>query len=337
MVRIFDYSIPQDEVLSRCEDALEELGYEIDVYSPIDYHLVTNEKMVKIWFRRVYYILHLKVEDRISVYIYSEIRTFKRASEIGLMAGDLTKLEASENLSLRFQNEILDPISDEFEKRGFIFWDPDRRIRADDLEIKEIERERQKGRSILQNRKKKEKRIARNNKIQRYDVERDLARLEAIRESEHYISFFQDTSDVMEKHVPFSDWSLIRISRVLEENNDLLENALLEVLYQYRDYKGNGVMDWIVNPEGRVIHVDIQLETNPYTPDDELKHYISTAIRQMIFLPSQTISGYLSSSRKFYFSGSYHNLKYNFQRPRISGVYESYPPVETETIKDTFF
>lgn len=337
MVRIYDYSIPQDEVLSRCQNALMNLGYEIDTYSPLDYHFVTKEKIVKKLFRRAHYIIYVKAEDRITVYVYAEVRTFKRASEIGLMVGDLTELEASHNLSLSFQNKILDPITREFEKRGFTFWDSQQRNRADDIEIRAMENNRQKRRLILLSRKKKKERITRNKRIEQYVLERDLSRWEAVHEAEYYTNFLQDSTTSKGGSPLLNNWSLIRIGKTLVANDYHLEKVLREVLQEYRNYGGHGKIDWIIDPEGRVIYVDIQLDTTPYTPDDELKHYISSAVRRMIFPPTQQGSRYLGLSRTFDFSGNYHNLKYHFDRPRISALFENYPPIETETVTDTFF
>jgi len=328
---MYNYILPQDEVLPKCEDVLSKLGYEIDIYSPTDYHLVTKEKIVKTLFRRAHYILHLKVEDRITIYVYTETRTFKRASELGLLAGDLTELEASNNLNLHFQSEIFDPITSEFEKRGFTFWDKEEQNVADDLEIRKVEQKRIRQRSLLQNQKKKREQSARQKNIKQYNDERDLARIEAVRESEHFVNFIRDSS-------AFShDWSLIRISKILVKNDFLLERALREVLQTYRDYSGEGKIVWIVDPEGKVFQVEIQIDTNPYTPEDELKHYMSSAFRRMIFPPAQPVSTYLALSRGFFFSGKYNNLKYAFDRPRILAVYDTYPPLQIETVKDTFF
>lgn len=337
MVRMYNYSIPQNEVLPVCQQALSKLGYEVEIYAPLDNHLVTETRIVKKLLRRIHYVVYVKVEDRIAVYVYAETRTFKRASELGIMAGDLTQLEASENLVLGFQNEIFDPISVEFEDRGFKFWDASSASRRDDQEIRVAENRRERELLTQQKNTEKQERTQKQLQVTEYALQRDLARFEAVREAEHYVGILYDSVDHAGRFPRLEDWSLIEISKTVVMNDDNLRQALLTVLDEYRSYQGRGTIEWIVDPDGRIVHVQVHIDTSPYTPEMEISQTITSLFRRMVFLPSKPRFGYLVLTREFEFSGSYHNLKHHFGRPRILALLEDYPPVEKETVSDTLF
>ncbi len=331
MVRIYDYDIPQDEVLLQCQKALTELGYEIELYAPLDYHLVTRTATAKKLLRKVHYVVYVKVQDRITVYVYAEARTFKRASEMGIRVGELTELGTTRNLGVHFQAEIFDPITAEFERKGFVSWDPAEDNRLDDLDILASERRDLREQYEREELEKQKEKTEWEGRVGEYTTERDNSRYEAAIEAEHYVT-------VMKRELfPLKDWSLIDISKTVAENEDSLGKVLKGVLAELPSYSGKGRAQWVVRQDGRVVDASVSVDSSPHTPDDEISYGISNVFRRMIFLPTGPRFGYLILTLEFSFSGEYHNLKYRFKRPRISGLVEDFPLADEATIHDTFF
>ena len=337
MVKIYNYEVAQDEVLPLCQRALLELGYEIDTYAPLDYHIVTRPRTIKRFLQRAEYLLHVKIEDRISVYAYAETRRFRRGTEFGIKVDDLTELGPSSNLNLQFQNDIFAPITAEFRKIGFEFWDAAVGNREDDLEIKRAVRKSQEKSIAAENQKKLRERRERNQELESYTLERDMARLSAAEEAEHYLTFFEKAEVIEPQSELSAGWSLVEINKTVISNDETFGEILRDVLKEYRSYRGEGGIEWVVNPDGRVVDVQVVLRTSPTTPEVELEKRIATAYRSLIFKPRQERSGHLLLSRQFGFSGSLHNFTYNPKRPRILSLMPHYPPIMTPTVKDTFF
>lgn len=332
MVRMYDYDIPQDEVLPKCQEALIRLEYGIDLYAPLDHHLITEEFVIKKFLRKVHYVVHVKVEDRIAVYLYSEARTFKRASEMGIRAGELTEVGTTQNLGIRFQDEIFTPITKELEKRGFLIWDPIKDSQRDDREIR-YQGEEQRRRLAQHRRKATRERIDRETRSGEYSEERDVDRFDAVSEAEHYVMNLQDSPDTPK----LGGWSLINISKTVAANHNHLKSVMAEILDRYRSYSGHGEIMWIVEPDGRVQQVNVLIDSSPHTPDHEISNGISSTFRKMVFLPTGKRSGYLVLTMELEFSGSYHNLRYHFSRPRIAALLQQVPVPIEETVSDTFF
>lgn len=336
MVRIYDYSIPQDEVLALCESALSSLGYETETYAPLDHHLVTRVRTIKRGLRKAEYVVFVKVEDRITVYVYAETRVFRRASEVGLKAGELTELDAS-RLRLAFQETIFEPITREFLNRGFKSWTvPDDNLK-DDLEIREHEKRRLKKLADARRREAKVHQQTRIREREEVSLGRDRERWEAAREAQRYVTFFRDSLPGTGKPLDSKGWSLIEISRIVTAGDGRLREIFRDVVQSYPEYRGSGSMQWVINPDGRVVHAEVAFATSPFTPDDELENAISSRIRILFFPPAGPRSGYAVVSRDFELNGSYHNLNLTLHRPRFKDIMEHYPLVETETVIDTFF
>ena len=102
----------------------ENLGYKISTFDEVDNYFTTRLKVINRLFRPIYYTIFVTAQDRLTVAVYSEVRTFKRASGSGIASNsDQIMQDASNNLGDKFQNEIFNPILKAIESKGFARWD----------------------------------------------------------------------------------------------------------------------------------------------------------------------------------------------------------------------
>lgn len=336
MVRFYEYSIPQKDVLPQCQKALEALGYEVETYAPLDYHLITKMRTVRRGLRKIRYVVFVKVEDRIGVYVYAETRVFRRGTELGLMAGELTA-EEPRRLRLGFQKRIFGPITGEFSRKGFHHWSPQEDNLKDDREIRAREMERLKSVKGKMARKQRAELSRERETRDDYLTGRERARWLAVEEAEQFVRFVDDSLPAGDDTSFATGWSLVEISRRMVPKDRELEEAFLDVLGGYPDYGGSGRFRWVITPQGRVVDVRTELETSPGVPDDELIHAIDIHVRKLFFPPPDSRQTYAVLRREFRFHGNYHNLQVTFDRPELKGLLEHYPPLERETVVDTFF
>lgn len=329
MVRTYNYNITRDEALNQCQQALVHLGYEIEMIDVVDGHFLTGIRTVKRLFQPIEYVIFVSVEDRIDVIVYSEVRTFRRASQMGLSAGELVVQDASNNLGLRFQRAIFNPISREFARSGIKLWNPDKNNPVDDKEIRAYEEKRLKRLASIRKKSEARKRQARQLLLTNYSLERDETRYDAVLDAEHQISFYGDKA--------IRDWSIVEMNKVILAQDELLKGAVLDVMAKYQDYRGMGRIEWVVAPTGRVVDSRVSLTTSFNTPEDELQRILENQVRLWFFPPSVRQENYTQMMREVSFQGNRHNIKLALSRPRFIRMTDEFPVIQQELMRDTLF
>lgn len=110
MVRQFEYNMPKDELLAQCRAVLESLDYEIDIYAPESYALITKSIQFRRILRRYNYVIYVQVTDKVDVYIAAERSIFNRGSESSLGGTGIIIQQPENALPVRLQNRIFSPI-----------------------------------------------------------------------------------------------------------------------------------------------------------------------------------------------------------------------------------
>ena len=110
MVRQFEYNMPKDELLAQCKAVLESLDYEIDIYAPESYTLITKSIQFRRILRRYNYVIYIQVTDKVDVYIAAERSIFNRGSESSLGGTGIIIQQPENALPVRLQNRIFSPI-----------------------------------------------------------------------------------------------------------------------------------------------------------------------------------------------------------------------------------
>lgn len=336
LVRFYEYSIPQKNVLQECQDALDALGYETEAFALLDYHLVTKVRTIRKGLRKAEYLVFVKVDDRIAVYAYAETRVFRRGTELGLRAGELTVPEPG-RLGLGFQEKIFAPITAELEKRGFRPWSPVEDNRRDDRRIQAYEKQRL---NVLESRLHQAKLsdLALKKEIwEAYLTQMRESRWLAAEEAEQFVGFIEDSLSPGDDTSIARGWSLVAVSRQMVPRDGDLEEAFREILGDYPEYSGGGKIEWVINPMGRVEDVRVDLETSPGIPDDELAHAVDMHVRKLLFSGSMERWSHAVVSRRLDFAGHYHNLEFRLSRLRLKDLLEQFPVITPETVVDTFF
>ena len=129
MVANFDVKSSSFESLIDIQKVLESLGYEIDLYDKNDKSLSTKKKLIKRFMRPISYILFVSSYDRIKIIIYSEIQTFKRASNISFGNKQNQVIQnSSNNLNIEIQKKIFEPIIKKMSEKGYNYYDDENSI-----------------------------------------------------------------------------------------------------------------------------------------------------------------------------------------------------------------
>jgi len=124
MVANFNVKNTSFESLMDIQKILELLGYEIDFYDKNDKSLSTKKKIIKRFMRPISYILFVSSYDRIKIVIYSEVQTFKRASNISLGNKQNQVIQnSSNNLNIEIQKKIFEPIIKQMREIGYNYYD----------------------------------------------------------------------------------------------------------------------------------------------------------------------------------------------------------------------
>ena len=334
MVKHFNYNVSQIEALSNCQSALVKLGYEIALFEPLDRHLVTKMRTIRVGLRKAKYRLFVKIEDRVRIYIYAETRIFTRFSERGLGVGDLTEYKSRDNLPLSFQKVIFNPIIKSFESIGMVYWNEYEENRADDLEIREAVKNI-KGKKILHRMKtienEKTKKIILS---ELYLAEKDYERLDAIEEAEHYVDILYSK---YLSNVDSFQWSLISISQIISSHDETLKEIIRSVITEQPNYSGKYEISLIITPLGTVRDVSVEVETTPYTQEKELVYKITNEVKKWFFRPSENETHFIRLNRLIEYSGNYHNIIFRLSRPKIVDVIEKFPPDTLELIEGSLF
>lgn len=325
MVRTFDYTVPSERALKEAQIVLESLGYEVVAYDAVDRYFLTELSVISRLLRPIYYVVFVSAQDRLNVIVYSEVRTFRRASRVAFAAGaEQIMQDASNNLSLRFQSAIFDPITEAIEQKGFAKWDRLEGDRAEDLAIRTAEELRLKALSAKRERERAEALKQRQERLSAYSTNQDHQRLLAVREGEHQIQFWSE----------YPNRSIVSLSRNLHGHLSTFESVFRRVLTPHRDVRGRGAMLWIVGPQGRVVDLKVVMKTSFNTPESELRDRLSSTLRSVFFGAGKE---YLRMRQAFSFDGNYHNLKVNFDRPVMTGTFSEYPVPERDVLSDTLF
>ena len=119
MIRSYDYSINKYEILEICKTILEELEYEIDIYSPESYILTTKPTRLRKVLRKYNYIIYVQVSDRINIHISAERSIFNRGSESSIGGSSMSIKQTETYLPLSIQKKIFDPINNKLIKHNF--------------------------------------------------------------------------------------------------------------------------------------------------------------------------------------------------------------------------
>ena len=118
MVRTYEYTLGKESALREAQIIFEKLGYEISAYDEVDNYFTTKLRVINRLFRPIYYVAFVKAQDRLTVAVFSEVRTFMRSSRIAFAAEtEQVMQDASNNLSSRFQDAIFNPITELIEEK----------------------------------------------------------------------------------------------------------------------------------------------------------------------------------------------------------------------------
>ena len=332
MVRIFNYSIPQNDVLPICSEILQKIGYEIDILDDADYQLLTKIRTIRKGLKKAEVLLYIKVDDRIKVFIYSENWIYNRSMEIGLFSSVLTKQVPSNDLSYSFQQFIYKPVLNEFAIHGFEHWDyaagnredikviveaieKDELVKADKLRIEQIKENIKKSQSIND-----------------YQIKMDKARSDAVNTVEGYVEFLgRNQLDHS------SNWSLIHIKKVIHQNQKYIEKTIREVMSDDASYLGKGIIQCVIDPIGRVREVHSNIGTDPSTLETELNYRLTKLFSTLLFPTEVSKDLFINIELIIAFEGQYNNFNYSLTDFRILDVFESFLLHTIEILPDTLF
>lgn len=326
MVRTFEYTTSNKDALRQAQVVFEKLGYKISTFDEVDNYFTTELQVINRLLRPIYYVIYVTAQDRLSVVVYSEVKTFMRASRLGLAAGtDQIMQDASNNLGIRFQRAIFTPITEAMENLGFAIWDRELDGYLDDLIVKSYEEKR------LWINNEEDKRIAKRvlgerlTVLRSFEQHQDKLRLNAMEEAEHNLKFWKSGK---------ADRSGIAIAKKLEEHRDLFDKVFNRVLTSQPEVEGTGTMHWVIGIDGRVVELKVTLDTSANTPETELRDGLVSALRSISFNGGRR---FLRLRQGFSFTGSYHNLKVRYGLAFLTGQFGSYPITDVDIFADTLF
>ena len=115
-----NYSKDKIEAFYQSRDILRNLGYEIDIFSPESFALSTKKTQIKKSLRRYDYIIFIKVNDHIELYLAVERNIFNRGSESNIGDSGLIIKQVESYMPTALQNKIFKPLEIEFKKNGYI-------------------------------------------------------------------------------------------------------------------------------------------------------------------------------------------------------------------------
>ena len=325
MVRTFEYTSIKKDALKEAQIVFEELGYKISDYHEVDNYFTTELRIINRLFRPIYYVAFVSAQDRLTIVIYSEVRTFRRASKVGVASGsEQVMQDASNNLGDRFQRAIFDPVIEAIELKGFAKWDRVLDNKKEDVAIREAEELRQMvlGKEIKLEREQTLK--ERQMRLRAYNEYQEDQRYIAVREGEHQVEFWPERQN----------WSIVELSKSLQRNRVAFDSVFRDVLTTHQDVRGRGAMLWILAPDGRVVDIRIVMRSSFKTPENELRDRLISTLRSVYFSGGEE---YLRLRQIFSFEGSYHNLKIQYERPVMTGIFSEYPAPDIDVLADTLF
>ena len=119
MNRVYDYQGNKLETLEICKNILQELEYEIDIYAPETFMIITKLIRVKRALRKYDYIVYIKISDRINIHVAAERNIFNRGSESTLGGSSIVIKQTETYLPTAIQKKIFDPIHNNLSLMGF--------------------------------------------------------------------------------------------------------------------------------------------------------------------------------------------------------------------------
>ena len=118
-IQYFDYNIERSAVLLDCKNILNELEYEIDIFSPESLALSTKSIRIRNALRRYDYVLFFKISDYIEIHLAAKKNIFNRGSESNLGGGGLILKQPESFMPLGLQKKIFQPLNKELKKKGY--------------------------------------------------------------------------------------------------------------------------------------------------------------------------------------------------------------------------
>jgi len=119
MNRAYDYQGNKLETLEICKDILQGLEYEIDIYAPETFMIITKLIPVRRALRKYDYIVYIKISDRINIHVAAERNIFNRGSETTIGSTSIVIKQTETYLPTAIQKKIFDPIHSNLTLMGF--------------------------------------------------------------------------------------------------------------------------------------------------------------------------------------------------------------------------
>ena len=326
MVRTYEYTLGKESALRKAQIVFEKLGYKISAYDEVDNYFITELRVINRLFRPIYYVAFVTAQDRLTVAVFSEVRTFMRSSRIALAAEtEQIMQDASNNLSDRFQEAIFNPITESIEENGFAKWDRVLDSDRDDEIIRRSEELRISTQMEIEENMRVLERIDRETALNEYHEDQDERRLRAGREVEQHLEFWG---------VSHPERSVVELSRTLERKRKTFEAVFREVLIPHRDVSGTGMLLWIIGKDGRVVDLRILIDSSTNTPETHLRDRLSSTLISISF---EIGNSFLKMKQHFSFKGNYNNLRLDFGIPSVLAHFDKYPIPFTDVFEDTVF
>jgi hypothetical protein len=161
-------------------------------------------------------------------------------------------------------------------------------------------------------------------RLRAYNEYQEDQRYIAVREGEHQVEFWPERQN----------WSIVELSKSLQRNRVAFDSVFRDVLTTHQDVRGRGAMLWILAPDGRVVDIRIVMRSSFKTPENELRDRLISTLHSVYFSGGEE---YLRLRQFFSFEGSYHNLKIQYERPVMTGIFSEYPAPDIDVLADTLF
>tara|TARA_Y100000590_G_scaffold461949_1_gene624840 strand:- start:20632 stop:21765 length:1134 start_codon:yes stop_codon:yes gene_type:complete len=326
MVRTYEYTSEKESALRKAQIVFEKLGYKISSYDEVDNYFTTEMRVVNRLFRPIYYVAFVAAHDRLTVAIYSEVRTFMRSSRLAFSAEtEQVMQDASNNLSDRFQYVIFNPITESIEENGFARWDRVADSERDDEIIRQAEELRISAMLEIEEKMRQLERIERESSLKEFHEFQDNRRLRAGREVEQHLKFWSTSRPKR---------SIVELSRTLEREREKFEAVFREVVTTQRDVNGTGMLLWIIGKDGLVVDLRIVIDSSINTPETHLRDRLASILKSISF---KSGNSFLKMKQRFSFNGNYNNLKMDFGFPVITAQFDEYPIPFTDVFEGTLF
>ena len=326
MVRTFEYSTGKEDALMQTQLVFEKLGYKISTFDEVDNYFTTRLKIINRLFRPIYYTIFVTAQDRLTIAVYSEVKTFKRASGSGIASNsDQIMQDASNNLGDKFQKAIFNPIIKEIESKGFARWDRNEDNISDMLMISNIED----GRLWIKDQiEEKNDMINQNNRLnalRKLHSKQDHLRFFAVLEAENNIEFWGNN---------YKGTSLVKFSKSINSYKRNFDEVFQNTLNKIRIYYGQCDIQLVINPVGRLADIGIKIKSSSTTPNIELRDALISTFKLINFGEADY---HIILEQRIDFKGSYNNLKVNYSNLKLTGILTESTILDSDVLADTLF